>query len=163
MTAKDLIKSAFGHSDLIIKRYLDGLTSPDLMIRAVPGMNHLAWQIGHLISSERHLIELIRPGTAPALPDGFEEAHSKETVGVDDPSKFLSLEEYLPLWQTQRKATLALLDALPDEELDREEPGKFPPFAPTVGQLMFLAGSHPILHAGQFVAVRRRLGLPIAF
>jgi len=163
MTAKDLIKKAFGQSDLIIGRYFDGLKDADLMIRGVPGMNHLAWQIGHLIVSEHQLVDLIRPGATAPLPDGFAEAHSKEAAHSDDPSKFLTLQEYRAIWKTQREATLKLLEELPEEDLDREEPGRFPPFAPTVGQLMFVAGTHPVLHAGQFVPVRRKLGLPIAF
>ncbi|MDG3003429.1 DinB family protein [Paludisphaera mucosa] len=163
MTAKELIRKAFGTSEMILGRYMEGLTDPDLMVRAVPGMNHLAWQIGHLISAERGMVEMIRPGSAPSLPAGFDDTHSRKNTGDDDASKFLSLEAYKTLWKAQRQATLALLDALPDAELDREEPGKFPPFAPSVGLLMHTAGTHPIMHAGQFVAVRRLRGLPIAF
>lgn len=163
MTAKDLIRGAYASSDLICSRYLAGLNRDDLMIRAVPGMNHLAWQIGHLIAGERSMIEMIRPGASPVLPAGFEEAHAMDKTKDDDASHFLGPEEYQALWKAQRQATLALLDSLPDEELDREDPGKFPPFAPTVGQLMHLAGTHAILHAGQFVPVRRLKGLPVAF
>ncbi|WP_165244885.1 DinB family protein [Paludisphaera soli] len=162
MTAKDLIRSAYGSSEMIMKRYLDGLTREDLLIRAVPGMNHLAWQIGHLIAGERMMVEMIRPGSSPALPEGFEEAHSTKNAGDDDASKFLGPDEYTALWRTQREATLSLLDSMPDEELDRKDPEKFPAFAPTVGTLIHLAGTHPILHAGQFVPVRRLKGLPIA-
>ncbi len=162
MTAKDLIRSAYASSEMIMQRYLEGLGREDLLVRAVPGMNHLAWQIGHLIAGERMMIEMIRPGSSPALPDGFEEAHSPKNAGDDDPSKFLGPEEYAALWKTQREATLALLDSLPDEELDRRDE-KFPAFAPTVGNLMHLAGTHAILHAGQFVPVRRLKGLPVAF
>ena len=165
MTTKDLIRNAYGTSESIIGRYLDGLTKEDLLIRAVPGMNHIAWQLGHLIAGERKMIEMIRPGSAPALPVRFERFYSTKNVDDDDPSHFLSPDEYRSLWRDQRAATLALLDSIPDEELDHTETasGPLPPFAPTVGQLLHLAGTHPILHAGQFVAVRRTLGLPIAF
>lgn len=165
MTAKELIRKAFGGSEHIMGRYLDGLKKDDLLIRAVPGMNHIAWQLGHLIAGERKMVEMIRPGSSPPLPEGFEETYATSNTSVDDPAKFLSPEEYLALWKAQRAATLALLDTVSDEELDATEAGgrPLPPFAPTVGQLMHLAGTHPILHAGQFVAVRRKLGLPIAF
>lgn len=164
MTAKELIRKAFAGSERIMLTYLEGLSKSDLLIRAVPGMNHIAWQLGHLIAGERRMIEMIRPGASPPLPEGFEANHDREHTSVDDASKFLSPEEYLGLWKNQREATLALLDSLPDEDLDKEEAagGKLPPFAPTVGQLIHLAGTHPILHAGQFVAVRRSLNLPIA-
>jgi hypothetical protein len=164
MTAKELIRKAFDGSDRIMQTYLQGLSKADLLMRPVPGMNHIAWQLGHLISGERRMMEMIRPGSSPPLPDGFEATYHRDNTKDDDASKYLSPEEYLKLWKTQREATLALLDSLPDEELDKEEAagGKLPPMAPTVGQLIHLAGTHPILHAGQFVAVRRALNLPIA-
>lgn len=162
MTAKDLIRGALATSEMIMARYLDGLKKEDLLIRAVPGMNHIAWQVGHLIDSERGMVEAIRPGSSPALPEGFGETYSTKNTSDDDATKFLAPEEYLAIWKTQRGATVALLNSLPDDELDRADPN-FPPFAPTVGQLLHLAANHPVLHAGQFVAVRRKLGLPIAF
>ena len=35
------------------------------------------------------------PGAAAKLPEGFSAKHSKETTGVDDPTKFCSKQEYL--------------------------------------------------------------------
>ncbi len=162
MTNKDLIRNAFAGSDMIVDNYLKGLKKEDLLIRAVPGMNHVAWQMGHLISSERALLNKIKPDAAPALPAGFDEAHSTANHESDDASRFHAPEEYLAIWKPIRAATLKLLDETPDEGLDREDPS-FPPIARTVGQLFHLLATHPVLHAGQFVAVRRKLGLPIAF
>jgi hypothetical protein len=142
-------------------RYLDGLKREDLLIRPVPGMNHIAWQVGHLIDSERGMMEAIRPGSSPSLPEGFAEAHSRDATTADDAAGFLAPEEYLALWKKQRAATTALLDSLKDEDLDRADPS-FPDYAPSVGLLLNMAATHPIMHAGQFVAVRRKLGLPIA-
>ncbi len=33
---------------------------------------------------------------------------------------------------------------------------------PTLGAVLLLAGSHVLMHSGQFVSVRRKLGKPIA-
>ncbi len=32
--------------------YLGDLTDADIMVRAIPDTNHIAWQLGHLIQSE---------------------------------------------------------------------------------------------------------------
>ena len=53
--------------------------------------------------------------------------------------------------------------SVPDSELDDTRDGKLPPFAPTVGVLLNMAGIHALNHSGQFVAVRRMLKKPIAF
>jgi len=161
MSAKDVIRSSAGLSQQVIDSYLDGLTDKDILIRAVPGMNHIAWQLGHLIVSERGMAELVKPGSSPALPEGFAEAHGREATSIDDPSKFRSLAEYKALWKAQREATLAVLDSTPESDYDRTDES-FPPYAPTVSALLLMTANHPLMHAGQFVAVRRLLNKPIS-
>ena len=46
--------------------------------------------------------------------------------------------------------------------MDAPGPEKSRAFMPTVGHVFSLAASHPLMHAGQFVAVRRHLKKPIA-
>ncbi len=161
MNSKDVIKNTLDTSKMIMDSYTGDLADADLLVRPVEGMNHIAWQIGHLIGTERHFAEMIHPGSSPTLPADFEEGHGRKAFTIDDPSKFYSLARYRELWDAQRKATLAIIESLPDSELDRTDP-KFPPFAPTVGAVLNLVGTHPLMHAGQFVAVRRKLGKPIA-
>ncbi len=161
MQAKDVLRNTLDMSDMVISSYLKDLTDSELVERPVAGMNHMAWQIGHLIGSERHFVEMIKPGASPALPADFNEGHGRECHTLDDASKFYPLARYQELWAAQRAATRAVLEATTPEELDRTDPS-FPPFAPTVGAILNLCGLHPVMHSGQFVAVRRKLGKPIA-
>ena len=77
---------------------------------------------------------MIKPGSAPALPDGFKEAHDLKNKELSD-SGFVSKDKYFELLAAQRAATKALLDATPEADLDDTRDGKLPPFAPTVGAL----------------------------
>ena len=160
MNAKSLIDGLLKNSDRIIKAYVSDLDASDLLVRPVAGMNHIAWQLGHLIGTEHRIVEMVEPGASPALPEGFDEGHGRKAYDVDDPSKFYETARYLELWDRQRAATTAVLERLPESRLD-ETDEKFPPMAPTVGQLLALCGNHPLMHAGQFVAVRRSLKKPI--
>lgn len=161
MSPKDALKLGIGMSDMIIGTYIGDLADADLLVRPVPGMNHIAWQLGHLISAERNFMEKLMPGASPPLPDGFDAAHSKETAQIDDPSKFLPLAKYQELWKAQRAATLAVLESFPESDLDQTDPEKYPPFAPTPAALLAMSGTHALMHCGQFVAVRRQLGKPV--
>ncbi len=76
--------------------------------------------------------EMIEPGSAPPLPEGFEEAHDIKKTDGDD-SRFKTKDEYLKLWDEQRPATKALLERISDADLDDNRGGKLPPWAPTVG------------------------------
>lgn len=161
MNAKDAIRSTMDMSLTVLNTYVSDLSDEDLLRRPHPDCNHLAWQLGHLISSEVGLLEGICPGKAPELPAGFAERHAKENRQVDDPSQFATKQQYLDLFQNVRQATLAALDQLPDSELDSPSPENYRQYFPTVGHLFGLIASHPMMHAGQFVIVRRQLGKPV--
>ena len=109
------------------------------------------------------MIEGVQPGSCPALPEGFVAKHTKETVDVDDPSKFHTKAEYLAVWAAQRAATRSLIEATSEADLDKPAPEGIRNMAATVGLVFNLTGLHPLMHCGQFVAVRREQGLPIAF
>jgi hypothetical protein len=161
MTAKDAILYPMMMSDNIVNSYLGDLSDADLLVRPVEGQNHIAWQLGHLISSERSMIEGIKPGSCPPLPAGFDEAHSRDNCSCDDPAKFSSKAKYLELHQSQRKATKAVLEGLSDAELDAPGPERMRKMAPTVGSVMNLIGGHVLMHVGQFVSVRKKLNKPV--
>ncbi len=71
MNAKDAIRSSANLSTMVLKTYISDLDDADLMRRPGEGCNHLAWQLGHLISSEVQLLDRVAPGQGTELPDGF--------------------------------------------------------------------------------------------
>ena len=99
MTAKDVILRNYAMAESITKAYLAELTAADLLVRPVPGQNHIAWQLGHLILTERKFLDGVKPGASPPLPPGFEEGHGRDKTNVDDPSKYLAPEDYLRLYR----------------------------------------------------------------
>src|SRR5262245_38216076 len=119
MGPKDAIRYTLTLSDTIINGYINDLNDADLMIRPVAGMNTIAWQLGHLIGSERHFVELIQPGSSPPLPADFEAGHNRNAHTSDDATKVYPRARYQELWKAQRAATLRLLDSLSDSDLDR--------------------------------------------
>ena len=163
MNAKDVLRDGFNRARMVTGMVLGDLQNADLLVRPCEGANHIAWQLGHLISAERHFGEAIRPGSMPPLPDGFAEKHSKETAASNDATAFLPKEEYINLYSQQREALVDLLDKLPDSDLDKPTPEGLNRIAPTLGDLFHLAADHELMHVGQFTAVRRKLGKPVAF
>ena len=161
MNAKDSIRGTMDMSLFVLKTYFGDMSDAELMQHPGPGCQHLAWQLGHLISSEAHLLSTVCPGAAAELPAGFIENHSKEAQGCDDAAKFCTKQQYIDLFDQTRAATLAALEALPEARLDEPAPEAFRSFCPTVGALFGLIGTHPMMHAGQFVPVRRALGKPV--
>lgn len=162
MQAKDAIRHVVEFSFMVVDAYLADLSDEDLLVRPVPSANHLAWQLGHLIAGSSHMIEAL--GHKPLdLPDGFAARHSKEAASCNDPAAFDKKAEYLELGQKVKAALLVAIDATPDSALDALGPEAMRAYAPTVASVLILAGSHWMMHAGQFVVVRRKLGKPVLF
>ena len=158
MNAREALKASFPQAEMICGAYLGDLTDDELFARPVPGVNHIAWQMGHLIASEHGMVEQVCPGSMPPLPEGFKEQHSKEASVNDDPAAFCTKEEYLRLAAEQREATLNALDSLSDDDLDKPAPEQLQRIAPTVAGVFSMQPVHWLMHAGQWVVTRRKLG-----
>jgi len=161
MNTQDAIRKTLKTSSIVLGRYVDDLSDTDLMQRPGPGCNHLAWQLGHLIASENQLLESVAPGAGIDLPAGFVEQHSKDTKDDDNPAHFLSKQRYLELFEQVHAATLAAIAKMSDADFDKPGPASFQPMFPTIGDVVLLIATHGLMHAGQFVPVRRKLGKPV--
>lgn len=160
MTVKDALKSNVKFGKMITDAYLSDLSDADLLMRPAPGLNHVAWQLGHLISSAASLIAGAG-GKPPTLPPDFAACYTKETATSDDPKKFHRKSEYLALLEAARNATCAAIDATPDANFSKPSPPEMQSYAPTIADVFTLIGMHDVMHAGQWVALRRKLGKPI--
>ncbi len=162
MTTKDLLRQLveFGHE--ITQSYVADLNDADLLVRSVPESNHIAWQLGHQISSVSHILKALGHAGL-ALPEGFEAAYTRETSKSDKPADFAPKAKYLALMEQAKTASLDTVDATPDAALDNPGPESMRAFLPTVGAALGILGTHWLMHAGQFVPIRRKLGRKAMF
>jgi hypothetical protein len=157
MAAKNILKEVVEFGHIVIKYYVSDLTDAELLVRSVPGSNHIAWQMGHMIGSTHHMLKGLGHA-APDLPAGFAEAYTAETSGSDDPKKFAAKAEYLALAEKMKEASLKAIDATPENTLDQPGPESMREYAPTVASVLTILGNHWLMHSGQFVPIRRKLG-----
>ena len=158
MNAREALKMSMETGNMVSMAYLDDLTDEDFMRRPHAGCNHINWQVGHLIASENQMVNGILPGSMPDLSDGFADRYTKETATSDDAAAFAPKEELLRVYNEQRAAAVVALDGLTDEQLDSAAPEEMQGYAPTFGAVFNLLGGHWLMHAGQWVIVRRELG-----
>jgi hypothetical protein len=158
MDAKDVIRAGLNMANVLTQSYLGDLSDADLLVRPVPGANHISWQLGHLLASENEMVEAVCPGSMPPLPDGFADKFTSDTSKLDSPGAFYPKSVYLEVLEQQRSATLAALDKLSNADLDKPSPEKYQRMWKTVGEVFDLQGTHWTMHAGQWAIVRRKLG-----
>src|SRR5262245_35040451 len=107
MNAKEAILIALNGTQGMLPMYLGDIYDSDLLVRPVPGANHIAWQIGHLISSEKALLKDHLKANYPEFPAGFDELHSGKKANIDQDKGFLTKGKYLELFNQVREATKA--------------------------------------------------------
>lgn len=155
MNAQQAIRISIEMGNTVAMAYVADLNDEELLRRPAPNCNHINWQLGHCIRSEHDEVERVAPGAMPALPAGFAEKYTPQTAALDDPKAFCSKAELLAAYQAQREGTLKALAATSASDLDRPTGIEY---APTVGAVYELQGSHYLMHVGQWAVVRRQLG-----
>jgi|SRR4029079_7801176 len=155
MNAKEALKIAIDVGRMISLGYVEDLTDQELLHRPAKGANHINWQLGHLIQSENEMINIVAPGAMPPLPAGFAEKYTKDTASSDEGSKFLKKAELIKAFEEQRAGTLKALEKCSEADFDKSTGVEY---APTVGAMFSMQGTHWVMHAGQWAVVRRQLG-----
>ncbi len=160
MNAQQAILTTLDLSTRVLHNYVGDL-SDEQLLRRPPGCNHLAWQLGHLIAMECQLLDMVSPGSAIELPERFAERHSREATADNDPAHFETKQRYLSLLAESHEAVREALNKTTAEQLDQPGPAALEGLCPSVGHVYNLIATHGLMHAGQFVPVRRELGKPI--
>jgi hypothetical protein len=162
MHTKQAIRTLIESCDMVVRAYIGDLSDADLLVRSVPRANHIAWQLGHMIAGTAEMLgQLGHSGLT--LPAGFAEGYTSETSAVDDPARFAAKAQYAALLDQAKAAILAAIDATPDDALDLPGPESMREYAPTIAAALMVQGTHWLMHAGQFVPIRRKLGRPPLF
>src|ERR1700677_598637 len=141
MQTKDAIKLSLKSTQDILNMYLGDLSDQDITVRPVPTANNIAWQLGHLISSEQHMLTQLGAKTAP-LPAGFDDAYSSKSAGATPPTGFLKKAEYLEKFNSYHTAAISLVERMTDADFDKPMTGPMAKWAPTAGALLVLMGNH---------------------
>jgi uncharacterized damage-inducible protein DinB len=144
--------------------YLGDLSDQDILVHPVPGANNIAWQLAHLTTAEKFLLDGELPGVQyPEIPAAIAGLGSERTGKTDPPAGYLSKTQYLDAFNKMRAATIAAVDKISDADLDKPVKNMMAKFAPTLGALLMLTATHTLMHGGQFTVVRRVLSKPVVF
>ncbi len=162
MDIRDALKNNYQTSQMVCGAYLGDLTDEESMTRPHAGCNHINWQVGHIIASENGMAQACKEGAVPALPEGFAEKYSKETSSSDDASAFVPHSQLMEIAKSQGEAVLKMIDGISDADFDKPAPESMHAYAKNIGAVVSMMGSHWMMHAGQWVIVRRELGREVA-
>lgn len=163
MNGVQAVQAALQSTQGLATWFVSDLSDDDILVRPVPGANHIAWQLGNIIGGDIFLVNAELPDVKyPEIPAGFVELHGSQGTGKDGKEAgFLSKAEYVALLEQIRAVTVAAAGKLTDADLDKPCSPQMATFAKTIGDLFIGVANHTMMHAGQFSVVRRKLGKPV--
>ncbi len=164
MQAKDIVKIALSSTQDTLQMFLGDITDAELTTRPVASANNIAWQLAHLITAEKFLLEGELPGAKyPDMPAPIASLGNDRTGKTDPAEGYLPKAQYLDWFGKVRGVTIAAVDKLSDSDFDIPTKGSMAKWAPTLGALLILTANHTLMHGGQFTVTRRALGKPVVF
>ena len=158
MKATDFIKLSLESS----KGWIMGLAA-DIqdapLQRATAGGNHPMWCLGHLVYIEGNLVNGLCKGEENPVAD-WADVFGIGTQPSDDASVYPPYEEVLAKLEEVRAGTMAYLDSISDDELDRPSnaEGDMKEWFPTKGACLAAVSTHFGFHGGQIADARRSAG-----
>jgi len=163
MKAIDAIRIALKFSDMGMK-YLADMSDAPLLRPGPWGGNHAMWIAGHITVIEGRLQKILRgvPNPVERWKPLFDWGSEPKT----DPSAYPPYEEVLQTYRRLRGETLAFLDEVGEDGLDRPTKRPIPSFGPafeTVGPAIMVIACHQCGHLGAATVARRASGKKPAF
>jgi hypothetical protein len=163
MTHTELMADVLTRDGEILKMTVADFSEQDMLARPVPGANHAAWQLGHLVASANHLVGAADPNVIPAALAWFGEKFSGKTANIDDPTFFPQKAQLLEAFTQAYDAAASWVSKLTHDDLARPAAPRVAEYAPTVGHIALMLASHVMMHVGQMQVIRRKLGKPLLF
>ncbi len=159
MKATDYVKLSLDMSKSWAMGLINDMRDAPMTQPTPNGGNHPIWVLGHIVCTESDLLD----GFVIGQPSRFAEMRELFAMGTEpltDATQYPSLEELAEKFEEIRAATLAYLESLSDDDLDKRShaPEKFGPQFATIGSCYAAMASHVGFHAGQVADARRAAG-----
>jgi len=155
------LRMSIGYADRLVK----DIAAEKFAHLPVPNVNHPAWCIGHLSLYAERVLELVGRADLASPDQRFVELFKAGTTCVEgkpgDPSKAEIVKRFNERWE--RVATV--LPEIGDDRFFEANPmdGRMKELLPTVGAVViFMCGSHHMMHMGQISTWRRLIGMGAA-
>lgn len=158
MQSIDLIRENLRRSKEIVLARIEEMRDHGMVPPTPRGGCHTLWVLGHLAFIEGQVIHEFMLGEVNPLAD-WEAVFDGAEVSYDA-ERYPSFDEALALCRNARASTIARIDALSEDDLDRPS-AKSPKddLFGTYRRCLQFAADHWFMHRGQLADARRAAGL----
>ncbi len=156
MKTTDYIKTELGMCKNWVMGLAGDMADAPLTFPTPNGGNHPMWVMGHMAYSESNLLHVFILNDENPLAD-WKDLFGQGSQLTDDATAYPSYDEVIAKFESVRAETLAYLDSITDEDLDKPShaPEEYKDFFGTIGQVFAMMSIHLSFHGGQVADARR--------
>jgi hypothetical protein len=127
-----------------------------------PGINHVAWQVGHLAASQVSLIHVrcFAKDYDRCAPPGFREMFGKGSTPNANPGAYPPLADVRAAFDRIQAEALDLIASMSESDLNSPAGAEPHPLFSTKQGAIATTAMHETFHAGQIALLRRLAGKP---
>lgn len=148
----------------MLKNALEGIEPERWCWQPTAGINHVAWQVGHLAVAQHALcLKRVRgdsPADARFLPDDYYQRFGRGSKPAAGAGANPSPEELLKVLDAVEECVQTEVAEKSDEQLDTPLDPPHPMFSTVLGGVEF-AAMHEAMHVGQITLLRRLMGFEV--
>jgi len=160
MQSIDLLRIHLEKSRERVLARVEEMREQAFVFPTVNGGGHTIWVLGHLAYIEALIVRVFMLGEPNPLAD-WEALFDGDDVS-GDPDRYPPFDAVLDRCRTERAGTLALLDAMTEDDLDRASanvPEGYVDMLGTRRLCLQYAADHWYMHRGQLADARRAAGV----
>ena len=125
-----------------------------------PGIQHIAWQVGHLAASQAVLIHnrCLNIPVAEVVPESITKQFGRGSKPMGDAGAYPPIAEIRRLFDGVQADCLARIRQMTESDLDLPAYGDPHPMFAKRGEAVAMTTMHEAFHAGQIALTRRLFG-----
>ncbi len=156
MKTTDYIKAELEMSKGWITPLAADMADAPLTFPTPNGGNHPLWVMGHMAYSEANLLHTFILGDENPLAD-WKDLFGGGSQPTENAGDYPSFDEVMSKFEAARAESLAYIDSITDDDLDKEThaPEEYKAFFGNVGQVLAMMTIHHSFHGGQLADARR--------
>ncbi len=155
---KDLLPGQLEMGGFLFDKFTSDLSDAEYFKRPAPNTNHVAWNVGHIATSEDSMVAAITGG-AMKLSEDLHKLFGGSSECLDDSTKYPSRGELDEMYKNARAITIEQFNMFDEAKWSDPAPEGWPAdMFPTLGSIWAILPTHQFWHIGQITVCRQTMG-----
>ncbi len=155
---KDLLLGQLETGEFLFDKFTSDLSDGEYFKLPAPNTNHVAWNVGHIATSEDSMVAAVT-GSEMKLPEDLHKMFGGSSECFEDAAKYPSRGEIDEMRINARANAIEQLKMFDEVKWGDQSPEGWPTdLFPTLGSIWALLPTHQFWHIGQITVCRQTLG-----